>query len=232
MSDKLGLDIPAQSNIVFSLSSDNVKNVPAPNTLRIPQNNTIIPTLENGCVIQSGSFYFDGVNDYIDCGNVLNFERTDSFSVSTWVNLDVTTGNGFIIAKEDSTSASRGWGIASSNGQISLILRNNQATLNRLFIYLTTPLQVSNWYHVTVTYNGSSSASGVKIYVNGVSESLTTLTDNLSGTIQNSVPLFIGARDIGNPSYFNGKIDEPTIWNKELSQQEVTQLYNALKDKY
>ena len=64
------------------------------------------PTFNNN---NNGSnFSFDGVDDYVTMGDVLNFDRSNAFSVSMWVKYD-TAGTDIFISK--STAAGKGWGL-------------------------------------------------------------------------------------------------------------------------
>ena len=50
----------------------------------------------------------------------------------------------------------------------------------------------------------------------------------MTGTVaSNSYPLEIANKNNDNTTFFNGKIREVAIWNKALSQDEITQLYNS-----
>ena len=58
--------------------------LPNCNNLKLPGTGT---SVGSGLTADRHSLYsmdFDGSNDYVDVGNVLNFERTDSFSISAW----------------------------------------------------------------------------------------------------------------------------------------------------
>ena len=73
------------------------------------------------------------------------------------------------------------------------------------------------WMHVLMTYNGNDN----KLYINGV------LVDTLTG-VGNMSAYFTGLT-IGYDNFvkkFFGSIDELYIYNRALSQAEVTQLYN------
>ena len=69
------------------------------------------------------------------------------------------------------------------------------------------------------TYDGSSRAEGVKIYVDGLAQELEVHHDLLAGSIQNSKPFQIGARAGG--SKFKGLLDDVRIYRRELSSAEV-----------
>ena len=72
-------------------------------------------TLVNGTTYGTGkinqSFSFDGVNDYVNMGNVLDFDGSTPFSISTWVKFDVLGNIEFLINKRDTTSSVRGYSL-------------------------------------------------------------------------------------------------------------------------
>ena len=62
----------------------------------------LIPNNENKDKVSNYSFEFDGIDDYIDIGNEINFEYNDAFSYSFWVNPDVVSGPKNLYTKYDS----------------------------------------------------------------------------------------------------------------------------------
>jgi len=81
------------------------------------------------------------------------------------------------------------------------------------------------WIHVAVTYDGSEASSGIKIYINGTQvddqDSENGVYVAMHDTAQN---VYIARYDA---TYGNGRIDEAAIWGKELSETEITDLYNS-----
>lgn len=88
-----------------------------------------------------------------------------------------------------------------------------------------------NWYNISMVYNGSN---GAKVYVNGVQ----TLT--LSGTRQTSAPnstmFSVAACERfgyqGTTKYFNGYVGAFKVYSTALTAAQVTQNYNALRNRY
>ena len=67
----------------------------------------------------------------------------------------------------------------------------------------------------------------MQVYINGVLKG--TITDTYSNFTINNYPLLIGAWSETNQEYtpfFKGKLDELRIYNRVLSQAEITSLYN------
>jgi hypothetical protein len=72
------------------------------------------------------------------------------------------------------------------------------------------------WTHMVGTYDGTN----IKVYINGVLKGTTLHAGNISSM---DTDLFVGRFDT---EYWKGSLDEFFIYNKVLSQEEVTQLYN------
>jgi hypothetical protein len=87
---------------------------------------------------------------------------------------------------------------------------------------------LNTWYHIVGTYDGST----VRQYTNAVLG--TTLT--YSGTPQSGGEIRIARRwdesATNNTNFFPGDISIVRIYNKALSQSEVTQNYDAIKSRY
>ncbi len=185
-----------------------------------------------------GVYGFDGVNDYIEIPNEANFdfERTNSFSACSWIRLKtVTPTSQTIISKLDGSAPYPGWefnaydGSGASDG-LQVYLLNHFANNNYISVYADNILSPNNWYHACFTYNGSVTASGVKIYLNGVKQTTTVAKDNLSASILNNKPVQIGIRDVSSIP-LNGVIDEVYIFNYSLDASEIDLLYKKSFDR-
>ena len=179
------------------------------------------PTVSDNCSGTGNALNFDGVNDYVSIGNVsdLNFERTDAFSIEASVK---STGNGFemIYSKLINGGTYRGYELWSNNGNISVYIISTYPSNSIDINTSTAPLADGQWHHVAMSYSGNSDASGVNIYVDGVLQSKTVLFNNLSGSIQTTVPALLGTRaSTGN--FWDGTLDEVRVWNTERTQAEI-----------
>jgi hypothetical protein len=168
---------------------------------------------------------FNGVDEYVDCGQAANFERTDSFSEefyfkSTNVSTTVMLGKGV------SGGTQRGVIISLRLGALRVGVFND-FTIGDYMLVASTTSNFNNgaYYHMVVTYDGSSDTSGINIYIDGVLIAKSSLKNTLTGTILNASPFTIGNRD-ATDLFFNGNIDEVVTYDKELSQSEVTERYN------
>jgi hypothetical protein len=173
------------------------------------------------------SLQLDGIDDYVDFGNVNIFERTDAFSGSCWINLASPISTGLFISKtKNSTIVGYQFYITASRDIVFFI--GDFYSANYLLGRRTgVALNPSTWYNVAFTYSGSSTRAGIKIYVNGVPQSLSYLgPTSITGSILNSnVPFQISGRDGAN-LVIDGKIDEVAMFNSELSAPQVASIYN------
>jgi outer membrane protein assembly factor BamB len=85
-------------------------------------------------------------------------------------------------------------------------------------------LTYGTWYHVAATYDSSSTANLPVMYINGVSQTITTFTAPSGAQSSNVGTAYIGNRAAGD-RYFNGLIDELRIYNRILSAAEINALY-------
>jgi len=180
---------------------------------------------------------FDGTDDNLSLATESNFdfERTQAFSVVSWVKPNVTRSGveaGYnIFSKLDHLTPFRGFEFGIDWNQEAKL---NKSTLKFFLIntFMTnfidvngnTDLQNGIWYHLAVTYDGSSTASGTKMYIDGASEAVTANYNNLNATTLNNITPRIGSRNAAGV-YMKGSIDDVRVYNRELSATEIANLY-------
>jgi hypothetical protein len=180
----------------------------------------------NGAIWQKDNFgkdlYFDYVDDYIDCGNILNFERTDKFSFAIWIKRieeDLAPG---IFGKWDNDLV-RGYKLSFTAGYgLRWIMRNVVGTeINITFGYMPSGIGTNRYHCVIITYNGSSLGSGCNAYVNGKLSARSIITNTLTATIVNSQNFKVGLAAGG---YMYGNIAKVLAFNRELTSSEAQQI--------
>jgi len=93
------------------------------------------------------------------------------------------------------------------------------------------PLAAGNWYHVAVVFISSltpqkAATPGIDFYVNGKHDYHAYFPKNEFGikpAEQNNNPLRIGRSGSGE-QYWNGLIDDVSIWNRALSENRIRML--------
>jgi gliding motility-associated-like protein len=177
----------------------------------------------------NGAFSFNGVNSYISVQDS-NTLHQNVFTISSWVNGDEYNGFKQILSKNIGTS---------NNESINLVINNNSgwnltAQIGGLGYYGTliqSPNTISEqqWHHVVYVYNENNQSQ--KLFLDGVLVANNTTTDLIQF---DNKPLTFGAQLEFNvlQYFFNGKIDDVGYWNRELNQQEITQIYNSFEASY
>lgn len=165
---------------------------------------------------------FDGVDEYVNLGDIANFERTDPFSAECWFK-SISATIQAIFGRMGDTAPTRGWAIElNASGNLVCYMINDAGIGNYIYVYIpTTDWADGVWHHLVFTYDGSSSASGIHIYVDGIDKTLTVGTDALSATIQNSHICTISTLN-GVVYPFNGDIDEVVFYDRELTASDVS----------
>jgi hypothetical protein len=174
---------------------------------------------------------FNGSNQHINMGDVLDLTGS-SMSVSVWIKRfsDYSGCGGCaagVIGKFDTSGANNDSYVVevinNAQGNPSFMNKVVFTTLKGLtndYAYSNSTIKNNVWYHVVVTYNGSSK----DIYINGRLDSQTPATGSITAV---TAPLQIGYTLgwFNSGGYFNGLIDEPRLYDRALSPQEVQQLY-------
>jgi hypothetical protein len=213
--------LPLWSDLLAYYTADNTPNDALGN-----YNGTLLNGTTYGTGIINNGFSLDGVNDTVDMGNNLDFDGSTAFSISFWLNANSVTSVSVPLGKASNASPFNGyWFGITSSGNIRFTLSNDLNAPDWLAIENSATLSTSTWYHVVMTYDGSKDSSGLKVYVDNALNTQTVISNTLTGSISNTKPFKLGART--NGFWYNGLVDEISVFNRELTASEVTQLYNS-----
>ena len=190
-------------------------------------------TLVNGVAYSTangGMMIFDGANDYVNCGKVSQIENIGAMSISVWIYRTANTLDYFyfIAGKAEYQSPYK--------ETFGLYIRNNKAKFESssdsyLAAESITVLNVNTWYNVVGTYSGSSTKQR-KIYINGVLENTVVNTvDPILFTADLSLGM-MGTTGTAKGNYFKGFLNEPLVFNKELTADEIFKNFNETRSKY
>ena len=170
----------------------------------------------------NGAYSFDGVNDYISTllpGPLGNSSRT----ISIWFSSQDTSKQQLI-----------GWGQQPpSGGEFNVLLsqlcKGVTVDVHNNYITYNTPNNLFNgsWHLITVVYDNNISLKllGVKIYVDGVISGVINCQNPINVNINTlNTAINIGKYQAGG-MWFTGKLDDIGIWNRALTQSEITSLY-------
>lgn len=165
---------------------------------------------------------------HIRCGTGLAFDRSTPFSVTVWVKGASSANDASLVGKMLHGSGYAGWelhvGSRSGTGCLNVWLIN---TYGANYIEVLSPAVVldGSWRHVAFTYDGSSRASGVRIYADGADVTGSTYADSLTGSILTPAEVNLGARQNGAAHPFTGALAETAVWTTNLSPAAILALY-------
>jgi hypothetical protein len=169
------------------------------------------------------AFQFNGTNAYVSLpNNSLNF--TGDFSYSLWVNLTNLTGVLPLINNHNEVGPDYRGNLVFLVGNV-LYFRINYSNSTPVDLTYTYP-GTNQWVHVVFTRKSSTRS---RMYINGTL--VISNTSTINPTYYPTMPYnVIGAYYDSNGWRYlkNGdKVDAVTAWNKELTQSEITELYNS-----
>ena len=178
----------------------------------------------------NSAYNFDGVNDYIEVQNSQNL-NSQTWTISAWINVNgyyfgnvngnISDGN--IIVGKGTDFNSGFYGLAYRSQSLKAVSSFGIGSQANATVS-TTNITLNNWINVIGTWDGVN----MKIYVNGQLENINSNISNSQGV--NNENLFFGtmAQNSLYPYWLNGKIDDIGIWNRALTQQEITNMYNGV----
>jgi hypothetical protein len=161
----------------------------------------------------------DGSGSHVDGGNVADFERTDYFSYGCWVKPQARSG--CVLSKMDDPQAYRGFDLFLNDGRFEAHLVHAWPD-NGLKVTTKRSFPAGTWYHALVTYDGSSRADGVRLYVDGKEEPLAIEKDALVGSIRTGVSFKVGRRHVAGP--LKGAVSDVRVYDRTLTAAEVAAL--------
>ena len=153
--------------------------------------------------------------------NVGNFERDQKFSYATWIK-PLTNQTGAVFARMKEGDLQRGWDLWLEDGQPTAHLINAWSD-NALKVSAKKKLPADKWSHVCVTYDGSSKAEGLKIFVNGEEQPLNIDKNTLTKSILTDAAFTVGQRQGGVALDRNG-IQDVRVFQTNLTKLEVAGL--------
>ena len=158
-----------------------------------------------------------------------NFRRYQPFSISLWMKTPDKKERAVVFHRSRAwtDSGSRGYQLLIEEGKLSWSLIHFWPG-NALRIKTKQQVVAGEWVHVTVTNDGSSSAPGLKIFINGAEAECTVIRNDLykgiTGGGGDNISIGERFRDRG---FKNGLVDEFKVFNRNLSNAEVMSLFTG-----
>ncbi|MBX2923870.1 MAG: DUF1553 domain-containing protein [Chitinophagaceae bacterium] len=163
------------------------------------------------------------------------FERYEPFAVSIWVKVPQKYEESAILHHSDSRRYGfQGYDLMLFNNKVGFRLMHAYPH-DALSIIADQEMDAGQWYHITASYDGSSRAAGMRIYINGKVVPVTVEYDHLKKNIR-SFPdihkasplagLAFGARVL-EKTMKGAALDEFCLFNNTLDESEAEWLYKS-----
>ena len=171
--------------------------------------------------------YLDG-DAWMDTQGIGAFRRYQPFSISINVKIPDGLEDGVIFHKGDGAAiyCYKGFHLALENNTLQLMMAHT-APDNAIIEYTKTDIPRDTWINLTMTYDGSSKASGLRVFMDGNELETEIEIDNLYKDIhfkrKDEPGVQVGARWRGK-GIGGSTVDDLMIFDEELTGLEVIQL--------
>jgi cytochrome c553 len=184
---------------------------------------------------KGNAFYFTDTNRGFLGKSVGFYDRTQPFSFDLWVYAGSEYENSQVIThRDDDNSGGAGYRLSLEKNHLSFYMMHSRP-FNMLHVISQQQVPVKQWTHITMTYDGSSRAAGISIYLNGQLAGVDIEHDQLT---QSSLPRsfapafneFVGVefgRRFREVTMKDGAIDEIRFFNRALTPIEVGYLHKG-----
>ena len=143
------------------------------------------------------------------------------FSLSIWI-MPGTGPQGCVVSKMESTVASRGFDVMWYKQQPRISLSHVWGH-SGIEVVAKQTFPAKEWHHLAISYDGSSKAAGLKVYVDGKRQPIVVRRDDLAGSITTEAPWQIAWKGTGVG--FEGSLDELRLYDRTLEPAEIEALY-------
>ena len=173
---------------------------------------------DHGVIYGGRGLVFDGVSDYLDCGNdpVLNF-TTSNFSISMWINNDNVSGEKKLFNRGAFTVDGYYFWLNNNVIRFSTQASSGYETTDSL----GSQFAVGEWYNIVAVRNGT----GCKIYNNGVDVTEASPPTHVATITSSTRNAYIGTNDATTGLFFAGKMADVKIFDTALTEAQIQELY-------
>ncbi|MCB1275642.1 DUF1553 domain-containing protein [Prosthecobacter sp.] len=163
-----------------------------------------------------------------------NFQRHEPFSISLWMQTPDVKDRAVVFHRSQAwtDAASRGYELLIEEGKLKWSLIHFWPG-NAISIRTKENIPLKQWLQVIVTYDGSSRADGLKIFLDGKQAAVEVIKDNLTKTIagggHDNISLGERMRDRG---FKGGLIDDFRVFGRDVTQETNADLQKARAELY
>ena len=182
--------------------------------------------------VKGKAFYFDDTNRGVLGADVGNYERHEPFSLDFLILAAQEYEDSAVLNNlENDNNGNAGYALKLEKNRLRFDVMHSRAG-DRISVVSKAAVPVKKWAHVTVTYDGSSRARGVGLYLDGVKLDVDVMSDNLTRTIIPNGGGTLGDEYLGlqfgkrfrMTTLKDGAIDDIRVFKKVLAPIEVRAL--------
>jgi len=186
---------------------------------------------------QGNALFFTDTNRGFLGKSVGFYDRTQPFSFDLWVYAASVYENSQVLNhRDDDNSGGAGYKLNLEKNHLSFFMMHSWP-YNMLHVVSKEPVPIKQWTHVSITYDGSSRAAGLHLYVNGEPAEVDVEHDHLT---ESSLPRsyaaafneFVGVefgRRFREVTMKDGGIDEIRFFSRALTPIEVSYLHQGTR---
>ncbi len=161
---------------------------------------------------------FDGVDDLVDLGTKVDTD--DISTISLWANFDSLNSAMPDMELISKSSYQQGMEIVIYRGSLKFFLVGVEDN-NNIGVAITS-LKQKQWYHIAAVYDRA--AAQMHLYLNGE----LVVTGRAPAEITKVERMFLGTWNYPEePRHFKGMLDDVSLYNRPLTEQEIKGLYNS-----
>lgn len=228
----LSLLVPASSNASL-IAHWKLDSSTADETATYPATWGATPAYQNSVAAPESSAAAELVGNWLAAGTGIEFERYQPFSATAWIKGGVQDST--VVGDMEQSEGHQGWELhvgTTENGGDShsvTVWLVNDYPASAIQVNASVPVLDNQWHHVGFTYDGSSTAAGLKIYIDGLPVTTSIGLDSLGANFSNAAfaPLNIGTRMNGSNHNFTGSIDEVALFSHEASAAEMASIFQS-----
>lgn len=167
---------------------------------------------------------FDGVDDHVLLGDFPISEGQANLSMAAWVNLDTLGVAEMFFSKYSSATSRIEFRLSDvgTDGNIAVFIGNGANTGGATTSAL---LATATWTHIGFAFNGggSTDADKLKVYINGVNQTLSFAAGLPTTTPSNTGTAHFGKRNT-DVFFIDGRLAEFGVWQRALSADDFAVL--------
>ncbi|MEC9476923.1 MAG: DUF1553 domain-containing protein [Planctomycetota bacterium] len=170
-------------------------------------------------------------DDALGFGGLGAYSRNDPFTISLWIRSEHHLERAVILHR------SRAWTDAGSQGYQLLIEEGHLSAAlihfwpgDAIAVSTVDRIEPGRWTHVVFSYDGSSRADGIQLWLDGVRAEIEIVRDHLRSPITGGGPYFAIGERFRDNGFKDGQVDEMHILNRSISEAEVRKLFSQVRD--